>query len=49
MPLRDFIDALKLLDAQETDPERIVEIREDCPEPGTYSVRLLVQGEEDEA
>ena len=51
MPLRDFIDALQLLDAQKTDQERIVEIREDCPEPNTLAVRLMVreQAEETEA
>jgi hypothetical protein len=51
MPLRDFIDALQLLDAQKTDQERIVEIREDCPEPNTLAVRLVVreQAEETEA
>jgi hypothetical protein len=51
MPLGDFIDALQLLDAQKTDQERIVEIREDCPEPNTLAVRLVVreQAEETEA
>ncbi len=50
MTLRDFIDALQLLDAQKTDQERIVELREDCPEPNTLAVRLVVreQGEESE-
>ena len=48
MPLRDFVDALQLLDAQKTDQERIVEIREDCPEPGTLAVRLVVRDQEEE-
>lgn len=48
MSLREFIDALSLLDAQKTEKERIVEIREDCPEPGTYAVRLLVRDQEEE-
>lgn len=48
MPLRDFIDSLQLLDAQKTDQERIVEIREDCPEAGTLAVRLVVREQEDE-
>lgn len=48
MPLGDFIDSLQLLDAQKTDGERIVEIREDCPEPGTLAVRLVVRGQEEE-
>jgi hypothetical protein len=48
MRLGDFIDALLLLDAQKTDEERIVEIREDCPEQGTLAVRLMVKGQEDE-
>lgn len=48
MPLRDFIDALQLLDAQKTDQERIVEIREDCPEPNTLAVRLVVREQEEE-
>ena len=47
MPLGDFIDALQLLDAQVTDKERIVEIREDCPEPGTLAVRLVVREQEE--
>ena len=48
MPLREFIDALSLLDAQKTNQERIVEIREDCPEPGTLAVRLMVGEQEEE-
>lgn len=48
MPLRDFIDSLQLLDAQKTDQERIVEIREDCPEPGTLAVRLMVREQAEE-
>lgn len=43
MRLRDFIDALELLDARKTDEPRLVEIREDVPEPGTYAVRLIPQ------
>ena len=42
MPLGDFIDSLQLLDAQVTDKERMVEIREDCPESGTLAMRLMV-------
>ena len=42
MTLRGFIDSLVLLDAQKSDEERLVEIREDVPEPGTYAVRLLL-------
>lgn len=41
MRLRDFIDALELLDDQKSDEERLVEIREDVPEPGAYAVRLV--------
>jgi|CXWL01.1.fsa_nt_gi hypothetical protein len=41
MRLRDFIDALELLDDQKSDEERLVEIREDVQEPGTYTVRLV--------
>ena len=41
LTLSDYIDALSLLNAQVTRTERIVEIREDCPEPGTYAVRLV--------
>jgi hypothetical protein len=48
MPLREFIDALSLLDARKTDQERIVEIREDCPEPGTLAVRLVVRDKDEE-
>lgn len=48
MPLRDFIDALQLLDAQKSDTERLVEIREDCPETGTLAVRLMVRDEGEE-
>ena len=48
MPLRDFIDSLQLLDAQKTDQERIVEIREDCPEPNTLAVRLVVREQAEE-
>jgi len=48
MPLGDFIDSLQLLDAQKTDRERIVEIREDCPEPGTLAVRLVVREQAEE-
>ena len=48
MPLRDFIDALQLLDAQKSDQERIVEIREDCPEPNTLAVRLVVREQAEE-
>lgn len=43
MRLRDFIDALELLDAQKSDEERLVEIREDVPEPGALAIRLLVR------
>lgn len=38
MPLGDFIHAL---DDQNPDKDRLVEIREDLPEPGTYAVRLV--------
>jgi hypothetical protein len=48
MPLGDFIDSLQLLDAQKTDQERIVEIREDCPAPGTLAVRLMVREQAEE-
>ena len=48
MRLRDFIDALELLDAQKSDEERLVEVREDVPEPGALTVRLLVRDEEEE-
>lgn len=47
MPLSGFIDALQLWDAQITDEARMVEIREDCPEPGSYTVRFIVQETED--
>ncbi len=43
MRLRDFIDALELLDTWKTDEDRLIEIREDLPEPGTYAVRLVPQ------
>lgn len=43
MNLRDFIDALELLDDQKSDEELLVEIREDLPEPGAYAVRLVRQ------
>ncbi|QPD02812.1 MAG: hypothetical protein Nkreftii_000586 [Candidatus Nitrospira kreftii] len=33
MRLRDFIDALELLDDLKSGGERLVEIREDVPEP----------------
>ncbi|MEI8014906.1 MAG: hypothetical protein WCH20_08715 [Nitrospira sp.] len=49
MTLRDFIDRLEVFNAQKTNVERIVEIREDCPEPGTYAIRLLVRDQEEEA
>lgn len=49
MPLRDFIDTLQALDAQKTDQERIVEIREDVPEPETLAIRLMVREHSDEA
>jgi hypothetical protein len=48
MTLRDFIDALQLLNAKKSDGERLVEIREDCPEEGTYAVRLMVREQEEE-
>lgn len=48
MRLRDFIDSLELLEAQKSDTERLVEIRENVPEPGTLAVRLLVQDQEEE-
>lgn len=48
MPLGDFIDQLQLLDAQITDEERIVEIREDCPESGSWAIRLVVREQEEE-
>ena len=48
MSLRDFIDALQVLDAKKSDGERLVEIREDCPEEGTYAVRLLERDQEEE-
>ena len=41
--LRDFIDALELLDAQKSDEEKFVEIRVDVPEPGALAVRLVPQ------
>lgn len=40
MRLGDFIDALK---DQIPDRDRLLEIREACPEPGVFSVRLLPQ------
>lgn len=43
MRLRDFTDALELLDAQKSVEDRLVEIREDVPEPGTLAIRLLPQ------
>lgn len=43
MRLRDFIDALELLEARNTDEPQLVEIREDVPEPGTYALRLVPQ------
>ncbi|NOS80145.1 MAG: hypothetical protein HOP32_01025 [Nitrospira sp.] len=48
MPRADFIDALSLLDAQKTDHEQIVEIRENFPEPGTLAVRLVVREQAEE-
>ncbi len=42
MRLRDFIDALELLDDQKSDEERLVEIREDVPEPGSFAVRFML-------
>ena len=47
IPLSDFVDTLSLLDAQKTDHERFVEVREDCPEFGTLAVRLMVRDQED--
>jgi hypothetical protein len=41
MRLGDFINAL---DEQHPDKDRLLEIREDVPEPGTYAVRLLSKG-----
>lgn len=38
--IRDFIDALE---DQHPDKERLLEIRENVPDPGTYAVRLLSQ------
>jgi|CXWL01.1.fsa_nt_gi hypothetical protein len=43
----NFIDSISLWDAQIIDGERIVEIREDCPEPGSYAVRFIVRETED--
>lgn len=43
MRLRDFIDALEVLDDQKSDRERLVEIREDVPAPGAFAVRLITQ------
>lgn len=47
MNLRDFIDALELLDDRKTDEDRLVEIRGDCPEPGTLTLRLMIRDPED--
>lgn len=38
MRLGDFINALE---DQHSDKDRFLEIREDCPESGTYAVRLV--------
>ena len=46
MRLRDLIDTLAVLDAKKTDVDRLVEIREDVPEPGSFAVRLWA-GQED--
>lgn len=43
MRLRDFIDALEVLDDQKSNQDRLVEIREDVPEPGAFAVRLVTQ------
>ena len=48
LTLADFIETLSLLDAQKTDGEQLVEIREDVPEPGTFAFRLMEREEEDE-
>lgn len=40
MRLGDFIAALE---DQISDKDRLLEIREACPEPGTYAVRFLPQ------
>jgi|CXWL01.1.fsa_nt_gi hypothetical protein len=48
LPLKGFIETLSLLDAQKTDGEQFVEIREDVPEPGTFAFRLMVREEEEE-
>lgn len=41
MRLRDFIDALEVLDDQKSNQDRLVEIRVDVPELGSYAVRLV--------
>ncbi|MGH9878872.1 MAG: hypothetical protein ACRD5H_14670 [Nitrososphaerales archaeon] len=43
MPLRDFIDALQVLDAQEPEVERTVEIGLSWPEPYSISVTFSPQ------
>ena len=48
MRLSDLIDALSVLDAQKTDQERLIEIREDVPEPGTLAIRLMVRDQAEE-
>ena len=46
MPLRDLIDALQVLDAQESEEEHTVEIGLSSPEPHSISVTFFPQGEE---
>ena len=46
MPLRDFIDALQLLDAQKSEEEHTVEIGLSCPEPHSISVTFFPQHDE---
>jgi hypothetical protein len=48
LPLGDFIDLLQDLDAKQTDQPRMVEIREDCPESGSWAIRLVVREQEEE-
>ena len=43
MRMGDFITALE---DQNPNKDRLLEIREDCPEPGTYAVRFLPQSPE---
>lgn len=48
MPLGDFLDWLQWFNALHRAHKRIVEIREDCPEPGAFSIRLLLGEQEEE-